>query len=80
VKLTRAGAALRHKLVPLAVAVNAVATRGVRAADVSTTRRTLLTILDNLVVDELAQVVGAALPPKAPARTRTPRQRAARGA
>lgn len=80
VKLTRAGAALRHKLVPLAVAVNAVATRGVRAVDVSTTRRTLLAILDNLVVDELAQVVGASTPPKAPARPRTPRQRAARGA
>ena len=80
VKLTRAGAALRRKLVPLAVTVNAVATRGVRAADVATTRRTLLTILDNLVVDELAQVVGAEPPPKALARLRAPRQRAARGA
>jgi DNA-binding MarR family transcriptional regulator len=80
VKLTRAGAALRRKLVPLAVTVNAVATRGVRAADVATTRRTLLTILDNLVVDELAQVVGAAPPPRAPARPRAPRQRAAREA
>ena len=80
VKLTRSGAALRRKLVPLAVTVNAVATRGVRSADVATTRRTLLTILDNLVVDELAQVVGAEPPPKAPARPRAPRQRAARGA
>jgi DNA-binding MarR family transcriptional regulator len=80
VKLTRAGAALRRKLVPLAVTVNAVATRDVRAADVATTRRTLLTILDNLVVDELAQVVGAVPPPKAPARPRAPRQRAAGGA
>ena len=80
VKLTRAGAALRRKLVPLAVTVNAVATRGVRTADVATTRRTLLTILDNLVVDELAQVVGAEPLPNAPARRHAPRQRAARGA
>ena len=80
VKLTRAGAALRHKLVPLAVTINNVATRGLRAAEVATTRRALLAILDNRVVDELAQVVGADVPPKAPARPRAPRQRAARRA
>ena len=83
VKLTRSGAALRHKLVPLAVTVNAVATRGIRAADVATTRRTLLAILDNLAADELAQVApGATGAPsrKRAARRRAPRQRAARAA
>ena len=79
VKLTRSGKALRRKLVPLAVGVNTVATRGLKAGDVATARAVLLTMLDNLVVDELAQVAGAGAPPKAP-RPRAPRQRAARGA
>jgi hypothetical protein len=50
-----------------------------RAVDVSTTRRTLCSsILDNLVVDELAQVRRRLdARPKAGARPRTPRQRAA---
>ena len=59
--LTRTGKALRRKLVPLAVTVNAVATRGVKPADVATTRRTLLAILDNLTFDEVgADRVGPA--------------------
>jgi len=78
VKLTRAGAALRHELVPLAVSVNAVATRDVRARDVAMTRRTLLAILDNLAADELAQVAPGST--RAPSRKRAPRQRAARAA
>jgi len=69
VKLTRQGTALRRKLVPLAVTVNAVATKGLRASEVATARRALLTILDNLVVDELAQVAATG-----------PRQPPARGA
>ena len=50
--LTARGRALEAKLVPLAEAVNAIAVRGVPAADVAATRRTLLAIVDNLAADE----------------------------
>lgn len=50
--LTARGRALEAKLVPLAEDVNAVAVRGVAAADVATTRRVLLALLDNLAADE----------------------------
>jgi DNA-binding MarR family transcriptional regulator len=53
VYLTPAGKALRRKLVPLAVEVNAVAVRGARTADVAATRRTLLVMIENLARDEL---------------------------
>jgi DNA-binding MarR family transcriptional regulator len=53
VYLTPAGKALRRKLVPLAVEVNAVAVRGASAADVAATRRTLLVMIENLARDEL---------------------------
>lgn len=63
VHLTARGRALERKLVPLAEQVNAVATRGVRAAEIAATRRVLLAIIDNLARDELAQpgarVIGA---------------------
>lgn len=48
VHLTPKGRALKAKLVPLAEEVNHLALRGVSAADVTATRRTLLTIIDNL--------------------------------
>ena len=48
VHLTPQGRALKKKLVPLAEDVNKVATRGVKAADLATTRRVLLAMLDNL--------------------------------
>jgi DNA-binding MarR family transcriptional regulator len=90
VVLTRSGKALRRKLVPLAVEVNAVATRGTRAADVSTTRRVLLAILVRLAHDELAlsAQAGGVRPGRRPARPRAaapavpaaPRQRRRRGA
>jgi DNA-binding MarR family transcriptional regulator len=48
VRLTPKGRALRVKLVPLAQAVNRDAVRGVRAADVETTRRVLLAVKENL--------------------------------
>ena len=51
--LTPKGKALRPKLVPLAEEVNDVAIRGVSAADVTTTRRTLLVMMENLAQDEL---------------------------
>ena len=50
--LTAKGKALKRTLVPLAEEVNRVAVRGVRAADTSATRRTLLSILENLARDE----------------------------
>jgi DNA-binding MarR family transcriptional regulator len=48
VHLTAEGRALKERLVPLAQEVNRVATRGVRPEDVSTTRLTLLAMLENL--------------------------------
>jgi MarR family transcriptional regulator, organic hydroperoxide resistance regulator len=49
--LTPKGKALRRKLVPLAEQVNRVAMQGLKAADVATTRRSLLVMLDNLAAD-----------------------------
>lgn len=48
VHLTAQGRALEKKLVPLAEDVNKVATRGVKAGELATTRRVLLAMLDNL--------------------------------
>jgi hypothetical protein len=44
--------ALKRALVPLAEEVNRVAVRGVRASDTTATRRTLLSVLENLARDE----------------------------
>ena len=52
VYLTPRGKDLKKKLVPLAEQVNALAVRGLKAADVSHTRRCLLVMLDNLASDE----------------------------
>ena len=49
VHLTPRGRALERRLVPLAEEVNALALRGVRAADIRTARRTLLAIIANLM-------------------------------
>jgi len=49
--LTPRGRALEAKLVPLAKDVNAVAVRGLSAADLAQTRRILLALLDNLNAD-----------------------------
>ena len=51
--LTPQGKALRRKLVPLAEEVNEVAVQGMSAADIATTRRTLLAMVENLARDEL---------------------------
>ena len=48
VHLTPAGRALKKKLIPLAEETNHVSTQGISAADVQTTRRVLLAILQNL--------------------------------
>ncbi len=52
IHLTAKARSLKNKLVPLAEAVNGIGIRGVKAADVTITRRTLLAILDNLAADE----------------------------
>jgi MarR family transcriptional regulator, organic hydroperoxide resistance regulator len=51
--LTAQGRALKRRLVPLAEDVNRIAVRGVAAADIDATRRTLLALLVNLARDEL---------------------------
>jgi DNA-binding MarR family transcriptional regulator len=56
VHLTSKGRALKGKLVPLAEEVNEVALRGVPAADIAATRRTLLALIENLAADEAATV------------------------
>jgi DNA-binding MarR family transcriptional regulator len=53
VYLTPKGRLLKAKLVPLAEEVNAIAARNVKAADIATTRQTLLAIIENLARDEL---------------------------
>ncbi len=53
--LTPRGRVLRDRLVPLAETVNRVAIRGIGAADVDTTRRVLVAIIDNLAQDEEAR-------------------------
>lgn len=50
--LTTKGRQLKDKLVPLAEEVNEIAVRNVAPADVATTRKTLLTVLENLARDE----------------------------
>jgi hypothetical protein len=50
--LTPAGRALKAVLVPLAVEVNRIAVDRVAVADVATTRRTLLEMIENLAMEE----------------------------
>lgn len=52
VHLTPAGRALKKKLIPLAEETNRVSIQGISAADIQTTRRVLLAILQNLALDE----------------------------
>jgi DNA-binding MarR family transcriptional regulator len=56
VYLTPKGRSLKGKLVPLAEEVNEVALRGVAAADIAATRRTLLAVVANLAADEAASL------------------------
>lgn len=46
--LTLAGKRLKTRLVPYAIAVNGAAVKGISAADIATTRRVLLGIIENL--------------------------------
>ena len=50
--LTSRGRSLERKLVPLAVAVNAIAVRGIAPRQVVATRETLVALLANLAADE----------------------------
>lgn len=50
--LTPAGRQLKKKLVPLAEEVNEIAVQGIDPADVATTRRTLLVMIENIARDE----------------------------
>lgn len=52
IHLTPKGRALKAKLVPLALDVNRIAIRGASAADIATTRKTLLNMIENLAEDE----------------------------
>lgn len=52
VHLTQTGKALRKRLVPLALEVNHVAVYGVSEAELLTTRKVLLQVLENLALDE----------------------------
>ena len=47
---------MKKKLVPLAEEVNEVAVRGIDPADVATTRRTLLVMIENIARDETEHV------------------------
>src|SRR5262245_44592804 len=50
--LTPKGRLLKSKLVPFAEEVNEIAVRGVTAADIAATRRTLLAVIENIARDE----------------------------
>ncbi len=50
--LTAKGRQLKDRLVPLAEEVNEIAVHNIASADVSTTRKTLLAVLENLARDE----------------------------
>ena len=63
VYLTPFGRRLEKTLVPLAVEVNAIAVRGLSAADIAIARRVLLTMLANLAHDPLLEE-GAAQAPR----------------
>lgn len=52
VYLTRAGRALKKKLVPLAEDTNLISIRGLTAADLATALKVMLTMIENLAEDE----------------------------
>ena len=60
VYLSDAGRALKKKLVPIAEEVNQIAVQGIDPADVATTRRTLLTMIENIARDEAEHASAAA--------------------
>ncbi len=67
VYLSAKGRALKNKLVPLAVDSNNVGVEGISAADIKTTRQTLLAMIENLARDQ--QVLDEPVKRKPPAAT-----------
>ncbi len=55
VHLTRAGRALKKKLVPLAEDTNRISIRGLSSAQLQTARKVLLAMIENLAEDEAAK-------------------------
>lgn len=53
IHLTAKGRGLKNKLVPMAEDTNSVSTRNIAPDDLMTTRRVLLTMIENLAEDEL---------------------------
>ena len=76
IHLTPKGRLLKSKLVPLAEEVNNIGIRSIRAADVATTRQTLLAILDNLAADEVQSSATQRRIPVTPERTRAAARKA----
>ena len=60
--LTPRGRLLKGQVVPLAEEVNRIAVRKVRPADIGITRQTLLTIIENLAIDEAAANASRRIP------------------
>jgi DNA-binding MarR family transcriptional regulator len=71
VYLTPAGRALKKILVPIAEEVNEIAVRGVEPADVATTRRTLLVMIENIARDEAEHPASAPPAPLSARKTTT---------
>lgn len=61
VHLTETGRGLKKRLVPHAEDTNEISTRGLSTEDLATTRRVLLTMINNLAQDELERVDGELL-------------------
>jgi MarR family transcriptional regulator, organic hydroperoxide resistance regulator len=53
VHLTRAGRALKKKLVPLAEDTNRISIHGLSSSELQTARKVLLTMIENLAADEI---------------------------
>ena len=58
VHLTRAGRALKKKLVPLAEDTNRVSIKGLSSSDLLTVRKVMLTMIENLAEDENCRNAG----------------------
>ena len=71
VHLTRAGRALKRKLVPLAIETNHIAVQNLPEQEVLITRNMLLAMIENLTADELAGLGSLAENPKAKIRIKS---------
>jgi DNA-binding MarR family transcriptional regulator len=63
IHLTAKGRALKNKLVPLAEDTNSISTRNISPDDLMTTRKVLLTMIENLAQDESAWETRLPSPP-----------------